>query len=356
MKIALVDSLLTFFTARNACHLAISLLITIPASTIEAAQTYRTETLAVENRSPIIQLFSLSRAEYFKANKPASVIWKSRFEIINYISATQKNNETFFIDGESLNLSNAFQYQLSENSQLHFIVPWISHNGGITDRFIYNFHDTLQLPQNGRSLEQNNRMLWFLSSNNEEVLSFKNHSSGIGDIQLKYIWSPEQSGNAFNDNIQFSTLLKLPSGSFEKQTGSGNVDFGISAIHTNPAWFKERRFLSEITLSFWYGAGINFIGRSSGLKLLDRNPFAFTFRSGLAWKLSPTWQLKIQTDTSSPLFKSEIRELGWFPLQFTVASSHTINENTKIDFMIAEDLRPRSAPDVIFSTGMSLQL
>lgn len=355
MKIVLVDPLMAFFSTHNVFIIVIFLLITITPSTSDAAQTYTTETLAVENRSPIMQLFSLSRPEYFTDYKPASVVWQPKFEIINYISATRKSNDTFFIDGESLIVSNTFQYQLSDNSQLHFLIPWISHSGGTADRFIYNFHDAFQLPQNGRSLEQNNRMLWFLSSNNEEVLNFQNNSSGIGDIQLKYIWTPE-AGNLFEDKVQLSTLLKLPSGSFDKQTGSGNVDLGISAIHTNPAWFKERRFLSEITLSFWYGAGINYIGRSSGLKLLDRNPFALTFRSGLAWKLSPTWQLKIQSDTSSPLFKTEIRELGWFPLQLTLASSHTINKRTKIDFTLAEDLRPRSAPDVIFSAGMSLQL
>ena len=80
-----------------------------------AAEIFKSETIPVENRSPIIQLFSLSRPDYTIQKKINTTHWKSRFEITNYFSTNRKENEYLFIDGETWTITNTFQHQLSNN-------------------------------------------------------------------------------------------------------------------------------------------------------------------------------------------------------------------------------------------------
>jgi len=314
-----------------------------------SGETFITETVWVENRSPIMQLFSLSRPDFYPNQTTGTITWSPRLEVVNYISSTRKGGDFIFIDGETWQISNTLRFQLNPQTQIQATLPWIKHNEGLFDNFIYHFHELFQLLQNGRTQEFNDRMTWIFESNGEQVLLYEENTSALGDLQLKLFWTPESKRN-----IQLSGLLKLPTGNFAHQTGSENIDIGFSATHMNPDWFRQREFLEHKTLAFWYGAGISYIGKAQKLKDFDNYPLSLTFRSGLALEISPKWQLKIQADTNSPLFNTKIRELGWFPVQLTTAIAHTINESTQVDFSIIEDLRPRSAPDVIFNSGLSI--
>jgi hypothetical protein len=313
-----------------------------------AAETFLTDTLPVENNSPVIQLLAIPRADFYLNSKPATIVWKPRFELTNYISYTAKNGDSIFIDGETWEVKNRFQYQLSSNTLLAISLPWKKHTGGISDRLIYHFHDTLALPQNGRSDNHHDRLQWVITSDGKQILGLDSPVSDFGDTEIQYSWSPVNDANT-----QFSALLKLPTGDFDKQTGSDGFDFGVSAVKMNPDWFSHRDFFTETALAFWFGGGLGYTSEIKGLSDLQQFPVNFTLRTGLAWLVSPNWQLKLQTDSNSPIFNTDIREFGWLPIQFSMASEYTFKNNAKIDFIITEDLRPRSSPDVIVSTGLT---
>ena len=323
---------------------------TIQLNCLYAAEIFKSETIQVENRSPVVQLFSLARPDYTLNKKTNTVHLKSRVELVNYLSQTKKGNEYFFIDGETLIATNTFQHQISNNFIMHVNIPWLRHSTGIADNFIYDFHELFKLPQNGRTNQSNGQLSWILSKDNNRVLSVNDTKSGLGDIQIKLSWTPEVA-----ENTQITSQLKLPTGNFKDQTGSEKVDFGMSVIQNNPDWLKNRNWLSALPLSVWYGAGINYISSISELKNFDSYPIVATLRTGIAWSIFSNWTIKAQLDSNTPLFDSNIRELGWMPVQVSLATEHSLSNRVTLDFVLIEDLRPRASPDVVFSSGLSIQ-
>jgi len=323
---------------------------TIQFNSLNAAEVFNTETIKVENRSPVVQLFSLSRPDYTPNNKTNTMHLKSRVELINYLSQTKKDNEYFFVDGETLVATNTFQHQISNKFIMHVNIPWLRHSKGIADDFIYDFHELFQFPQNGRTDQNNNQLSWILSKNDNRSISVNDNMSGLGDIQVKLSWTPETS-----ENTQITSLLKLPTGSFKDQTGSEKVDFGLSATRNNPDWLKNRNWLSASPLSVWYGAGINYLSSIPELDDFDAYPIVATLRTGIAWAIFTSWNIKAQLDSNTPLFNSNIRELGWMPVQVSLATEHILSDKVTVDFILIEDLRPSASPDVVFSSGLSIK-
>ena len=295
-------------------------------------------------------LFSLPKADFSVPEIRGTRSLKTSLEISNYISKTTKDGDTLYIDGESLKIQNKLSYQYSKQVRVAINTSWIKHSDGISDRFIYHFHDLLGLPQNGRSDAYHDQLYWRFYSDNETVLSLDQERSSWGDTELSLTWQPQQL-----ERTQLNLMLKLPSGSYTNQTGSEGIDIGFSLTQQNPEWLSDRTILEQQALAFWYGAGLGFTSHVSKLSKFDQNPINFSLRTGLAWLVSADWELKTQLDTHSPLFNTELRELGWFPLQFTLASEHHLTAKTSLSFMIVEDLRPRSAPDVIFNTSLALR-
>jgi len=333
------------------CYALVIVTSVFTLNTTNAAEIYTTETLPIEHRSPLLNIFAFSRPDFILSSNKGSFHWLSRTEIVNYISATNKKSDFLLFDGETLLVSNAIQYQFDKDIQLNVSLPWIKHYAGFSDRFIYAFHDIFHLPQNGRTSDRHNEKLWIFNSNNQEIINSSSDTQGIGDLKLKLAWTP-----AITANIQITGLLKLPSGRVKRYTGSEEIDLGFSFLHQNPDWFVDRTFLAHTSLSLWYGLGYTYTGKTKLYEDIQQKSGVFTARVGSGWKVNPKWQIKMQFDTNSPLFKSKILELGWYPAQLSFAGVHTLNDKTAFDFIIAEDIRPRSAPDVIFSFGLKLKL
>lgn len=315
---------------------------------VSAAEVFRTQPLAVENRSPIIMLTALAKPSFMPMKQAYHRHWRSQFEVANYLSETNKGAESFRIDGETWVVSNHFSQQLSKGRFLSVSIPWLRHSKGISDRLIYQFHDVLQLPQNGRQDDHHDQRYWNLSYGSEQLLLARDPQSGFGDITLQL-----SQWIADDPDQQWLTQFKLPNGDFEQQTGSGNIDAGVAIGFRNPDWLRSRTWLPSEPLSFWYGLGLNYIGHIKELEPLEQHSWVLSARSGVAWRINENWQLLSQLDTHSPFFNSKIRELGWVPLQLSFASEHSVSQQTSLTFAITEDLRPRVTPDVIFTIAIN---
>lgn len=314
-----------------------------------AAQTFETDTITLFNNGPVMNLFAVSRPDFITTKPAKSSTIRAQYELTNYISSTAKDADLLFIDGETLTLRHSYRFQYNNHIQLGFSIPWIRHSGGIADSFIFDFHDLLQLPQNGRKENNEYDIRWRLSHDNQILIDIDDNLSGWGDLSITAQLTPQDTPSA-----RWTFMTKLPTGSFEKQTGSERLDMGVSFTEMNPDWFKNRTFLSDFNLAFWYGAGINYLGNTKQLEAMDQKPLVVTLRTGAAYSPISNWHLKTQLDSQSPLYDTEIRELGWFPLMISFATSHRFGSGSLLEFVIIEDLRPRSAPDVIFQTNYQI--
>ena len=171
--------------------------------------------------------------------------------------------------------------------------------------------------------------------------------SGWGDLSITAQLTPSDK-----PSVRWTFMTKLPTGDFSRQTGSEKFDLGVAVSQINPDWVRNRRFLSDIQLAFWYGAGLSYLGEVEALKELNQKPYAFTFRTGFAYAPFESWHLKCQLDAQSPIYETKIRELGWYPVLISFSSVHKLSETTNFEFAIVEDIRPRSGPDIIFQTRL----
>jgi len=315
----------------------------------EDAVMFETSSLSVNNRSPFIMLFGVvtpTLSTDLAVNKTRST---TQLDVANYLSKHESDNALFFIDGESKILTQTFTSSWDTSHwgsiQWSVSIPWLKHSAGKLDRSIYEFHDILSLPQNGRTDKAHDRFFWFAKTGDKTVYNNTDRTSGLGDASI--------SLTQRYDEWQLSASIKLPTGKFEKQTGSEGVDLGLSATQFNPSWLRDRSWLKNVPLSVWWGAGLSYLSEAKALSAFEQNNLVIALNSGLAWQIAQRWQLKTQLDTHSPLFDSEIRELGWVPLLFSFAGQYNISHDTSMTLSINEDLRPRVTPDVIF--GLALQ-
>lgn len=307
------------------------------------ASVFETASIKTENRSPFVSLYGLARADYEPHIGKGSVRLRSQIEVANYLSKGDKNGEAFFIDGETWIFTQSALFQ-SEQYYLNIDVPFIHHGRGVLDRSIYNFHDLFGMPQNGRVDDQHDQQLWVLRGRSGEEYQFDTVENSLGDISIAigtYVDEGQQE--------QLALSLTLPTGDFDTQSGNETVNIGLSYASGNPLWLSNRTWLNSQNLSFWWGASLNFLPELSGLSMLEQNHWVATGRVGIAWVPFEQWVLKAQLDTNTPLFDSDIRELGWIPVQTSVALQHVISTNHSFDLGIVEDLRPRATPDVVFT-------
>ena len=110
------------------------------------------------NQLPFKQIFGLPSLD----NSPLTEAGRWRVNLVANISNSYSNaisaNEQLATDYETFRSSLIINYGLRDNLQLSFEVPYISHNGGFLDDFIYDWHDFFNSSQNGRIKEDSNRL------------------------------------------------------------------------------------------------------------------------------------------------------------------------------------------------------
>ena len=316
-----------------------------------AAQTFYCDTIAVSNNNPIAMLFAHPKPSFDTSELPGTITLKATAELSNYISTTNGLDDKLRLDGETWRMRNEFKYQINEYFHIQFQRSWLKHSGGISDRFIYHFHDVLALPQNGRSDQYHDQLYWQIQVDGNQLVNLKNDHVSWGDTELTLSWKPQ----GLDTNTQYNASLKLPTGEDSPFSSSGNFDFNLSLSTQNPDWFESRDFLKDKALSLWYGAGLGYLGKTKELDGLSHYHISLALRTGAAWSIFTSWILKMQLDAFSPLLDTNLRELGWVPIQISFESAHQLSDNIWLSAMIGEDIRPRSVPDVVLGTGLSIK-
>ncbi len=308
------------------------------------------ETVEARNRSPIMQLYELATPTYTHFDSTNSMALGVQLEVANYLSLSgDREGEELFLDGETWITTISAAYQLNKAWRAKVSASLRGHGRGVFDRFIYHFHDVLQLPQNGRTDSFHDRLLWRLENSQGQILELDSATGDIGDMLVELAWRPARS-----QQLQFH--IGLPLGDMAHQTGNEGIDLGLAWLGQNPNWLTNRGWLHNQAVALWYGAGISWVDHPEELASLHEHSWAVTLRGGMGWQALSSWQLKVQLDSHSPLFHTRIRELGWMPVQISLASTHNVGENTKLELSLIEDLRPRVTPDIVFNLALETRM
>jgi hypothetical protein len=294
------------------------------------------------NQLPFKQIFGLPSLD----NSPLTEAGKLRINIITNISNTYDvsagTNDVISTDVETLRSSLILSYAVRNNWQLGIEVPYVRHSGGFFDDFIYDWHDFFNMPQNNRAKNNSDQLQIYYLSNTGASFALSDSGDGIGDIRINGVHTRTLN----NRVLIFSAELKFPTGDFDKLTGSGGLDVSAGLTINDPY------SLGKYNITLFGGLAGVFLGDIDNHISTIQNNFALAGRVGIGWQASRLIQLKLQVDAQTPLYDSDIKELGDPALQLVIGGSLTFTDDAYLDISIAEDINTSTAADIAFQLAL----
>lgn len=300
------------------------------------------------NQSPIIQIHGLPAIDSARVLSED----RSRYRLITDIASNsttrQRSNEDVLFDGETKRLTFSYTQGVGENLEWGIRIPYVSHDGGIFDAFIEDWHDTFDLPQSGRDEAPRNRLTYRYVRNGNTLLNLTDSTDGIGDVRINGAWQWRRAKKPDETNIAVRSSLSLSTGDSDKLMGSGGLDaaFWVSADRAAP-WFT-------FPGSLWGGAGILLLGKGDVLANQQRDIALFGSIGGGA-KVWSKVSLKLQLDIHTALYdKSNLNQINGNAVQLVMGGDIEIDKNMRLDLAVKEDPTVHASPDVVFHIGLTI--
>jgi hypothetical protein len=315
----------------------------ITATTVLPAWGVELAPFAVRNFSPPALVHGLPVAESARVNQPDQFSSRLGLDVSNIATDDDRSGENIVLDGETYVANLGLRYGLAKHLQVGIDLPWVWHSKGFLDGFIENFHDLFGMPNADRNNMSRDQINYAYDSNDGDDFLLDHQTNGIGDIRLLAAWQWLDTENSAA-NIQ--ATIKTPTGDADKFTGSGGLDISL-------ALSAQRDFpLEKGSASLWGGLGGTWLG--DGDVLQDRvENWAASGWVGAGWSPLEWLGLKLQLDSHSALYDSNLDEIGTPALILTMGGTLGLGEKTSLDIGVGEDLAVDSSSDVTFHLSLA---
>ncbi len=311
-------------------------LVLVTASTALPAGALEMTPFAVRNFSPTALVHGLSIAETPYLLPTGEAKLNASFDLVNQSALNVENNAAIVLDGESYITTLGLRYGLSDTLQLGIDLPWVWHSKGSLDGFISDWHDFFGLPNGDRDDLENDQLNYIVTRDGEDRMRLQDSDNGPGDLRLQLAWqfkTTEQSAFAL------LTQVKAPTGDADKLTGSEAWDASL-------ALFAQHNFpLGDGQGALWGGFGASWLGDGKVIEE-DVEDFAANAWLGAGWSPLNWLALKLQIDSHTALYDSDLEEIGDPAMILTLGGTLALGEKTQLDIGVGEDLSVNASPDV----------
>lgn len=298
----------------------------------------------VRNLSPLQLVRSLATAEPARLTEPGATRAYLDLDLASHAILGRPGAESIHLDGETLVAVLGLRQALRERLQIGFDLAWIRHDEGALDDFISDWHNFFGLPDGDRNRLPDDNLAIRYQRNGEELLNLERPADGLGDLRLQLAWQialNETSATALH------LALKLPSGDAASLTG--NEGWGVDLA---VAFDRRVQLERNAAAGIWGGLGGSWL--DDGEILADQAvSWAANAWLGAGWSPLDRLAFKLQFDSRTPLYDSDLTELGSAALSVAMGGTLVIAERTFLDLYVGEDLAVNTAPDVTFHLGLS---
>ena len=257
----------------------------------------------------------------------------------NQFAGGVAGDERLVLDGETTRLSLRHRQRLSSCWQWGATLPLISHNGGVFDRAIDDFHKIFGFPDAGRDNTSFNSLTYFYEDGDGVKHDIETSQTGVGDVQLALQYSASCMATA-DSTAQDSLLrlgIKLPTGDPDKLLGSGEAD--LFADWQSPIWNPRGRWNTGVA------AGLLLTGQSN--RFAEQEPLIFYGSLGTQFAASYKLRLIAQLDGHSPFYDSRLGELGDPSINLAVGLRYLQGASNTFELSISEDVAVDTTPDIV---------
>ncbi|MDY0267943.1 DUF3187 family protein [Trichloromonas sp.] len=297
------------------------------------------------NRAPMTQIFGLPTPGHALLLPPGEHAAELALDTTQNYTHNSSGDESAFFDGETYRFNLNLRRGLTPRFEVGLDVPYLMHRGGFLDGFIEGWHDTFTLPQNGRDRASRDRLRYSYIRNGKQEVLVDDHAQGLGDIRLNAAWQLTRSTGGEPWGAALHAALKLPTGDSDDLLGSGSTDLSLW-LSGNRTWLREN---SAVAL---FGS-CGFMGMTDGdvIEERQRNLVGFAMLGG-GWRPWSWLVLKLQIDGHTPLYDSDLKELGDPAALLTVGGDLALGNKTALEIGVSEDIATETAPDVVFRLAL----
>ncbi len=269
-------------------------------------------------------------------------------DVANNFTEDESAEESVRFDGETSRITLSFRRGFGNDWEAGIDIPVVSHQGGILDSLIENWHNAFGLPQGGRDDAPRNRLEYSYRQKGEEkeALNFSNSGTGFGDttIYLAYQLMHDTSSRRY---IALRGGIKFPTGDADNLRGSGGTD-----VHLRLA-ISDGESLKAYNVSLFGSMGLLWLEKGEILRSKQRQKVGFG-SIGLGWTPINWLTLKLQIDGHTQFFNdSHLKQIDSSSAQLAIGGAIKLSEKVGIDLCVVEDIIVDTAPDVTFHAALS---
>ncbi len=303
------------------------------------AQAATPQPFSIKNLNPFIHIYGLpvtENAALIPAGEYASAV---SLDMANNSILASAGTEAIVLDGETYRLALTLRHGVDQRTEIGVEVPFIAHSNGFMDNFIEDWHDTFGLSNAERTKTTSNTLRYRYSVDDKVRVDLDAPTQGIGDIRL---YAARQLDKVPDGALSLNIGVKLPTGDTRNLRGSGATDVSVSLAHI------KRRWLTSLELTSFVNGGLLWLGKGDVLRDMQKDMAGFA-SAGLIWNNSRVIDLKAQLDMHTRIYDSQLDQLGNHTLQLTIGGSVYINEDSRVDIGIGENLLTDTTPDFLIN-------
>lgn len=291
-------------------------------------------------RHPLTALIGVPSA----ASRASGSEWNLSFLHGNAFMGGTSNTERLILDGETTELAFTGHHQLSHCLHASVRLPLIARNGGSFDAGIETWHDWFGFPNAGRNNAARDQLL-FLYEQGERVMELNSASGGLGDISV-WLKGATRCNQQASSRVVWRAGIKLPTGDEADWLGSGGTDVWVDV--------QSRVFTPRAWLAFASSIGAILPGRSENLPRSEG--IALFGAAGLRWSVTPRLVAIATLDWHTPLYDSNLHELGSVAGQLTTGVRVALTSQSQLDVQITEDILVDTATDIALRIAVTAQV
>jgi Protein of unknown function (DUF3187) len=296
-----------------------------------AAAAQLAEPMQIRNLNPLVAIFGLPAWDVVAPGDR----FAASLELANHYEFSSLSGEYLGLDGETARTTLAFSHGFPAGWQVGAELPLFHVGGGILDNPIDAWHSAFNLPDGGRNLRPENQLLFVLRHSGRTFFQLDDPQSGLGDLQLK-------GARAFGADrgLVVEAGVKLATGDEEMLAGSGSTDEWLTLLRSRA--LPQRRHPA----GYYWGIGVVHAGDPKLIEFQSK-AWVYTAIVGGSWQRWPRFGLKAQLDVHTPFYESPLEEIGDTALEATFGAWMQRRKDARLEFALVEDLRVRTAPDVV---------
>ena len=347
----MTGALLRAATALRVRHAALSLLIPILAACVvavsfpgpAAAEERDSCDAAAPLRTVNLNPFHISHGPPSSFGAcvlaPGTTEFIASLDIASHMVEARSGREQLWMDGETSRYALTARHGFRDGWEYLLELSVISHNAGVFDGFIENWHSVFGLPQGGRDRAPRDRLAIGHARDGQPRVRIRDSVDSVGDLTLG-IGHDLGTELLSNDGLALRGIVRLPTGDEDVLAGSGGVSAAVWA-ETSGALFGSRNWL--------YGWALGALAGNAPDPLYGNDGRFVAFsRIALTWRLLHRLSLTVQTDIhSSPWEDSALAPLAGPVIMFGMGGRAELGRDTTLEIAVTEDDGwRRGAPDI----------